>query len=60
MYSFPSTSVMREPLPLAMTIGSPPTLPNARTGELTPPGNTPRLRSMTAAERALAAKRVRP
>src|SRR5690349_4540242 len=31
---------MREPLPLAMKIGSPPTPRNARTGELTPPGNS--------------------
>src|SRR5437870_10943051 len=38
MYSFPSTSQIRTPSPRATKKGSPPTLRNARTGELTPPG----------------------
>src|SRR5262244_3265885 len=38
MYSFPSTSMMREPWPSAMKGGSPPTARKARTGESTPPG----------------------
>src|SRR5258708_39987836 len=38
MYSLPSTSNSREPQPLAIKGGVPPTLRNARTGELTPPG----------------------
>src|SRR6266700_658594 len=38
MYSFPSTSQTRAPSERATKNGSPPTLRNARTGELTPPG----------------------
>src|ERR1700734_2968091 len=38
MNSFSSTSQMCEPFPRAMNGGSPPTEPNARTGEFTPPG----------------------
>src|SRR5213080_4423916 len=38
MYSFPSTSQILVPSARATTNGSPPTLRNARTGELTPPG----------------------
>src|SRR5688572_31412668 len=38
MYSLPSESKMCEPSPRAMNSGLPPTLRNARTGELTPPG----------------------
>ena len=38
MYSFPSTSQIRAPSERATKNGSPPTLRNARTGELTPPG----------------------
>src|SRR5687767_5146502 len=50
---------MRDPLPLAITTGLPPTPPKARTGELTPPGKIPRLRSIKACERSLPAKAVR-
>src|SRR6266550_3263140 len=38
MYSVPSTSQIRAPSARATKNGSPPTLRNARTGELTPPG----------------------
>ena|SRR6266496_1019441 len=38
MYLFPSTSQTRAPSERATKNGSPPTLRNARTGELTPPG----------------------
>src|ERR1700689_4784353 len=38
MYSFSSASQMCEPLPRTIKGGSPPTAPNARTGEFTPPG----------------------
>src|SRR5437773_11506600 len=38
MYSCPSTSQTRAPSERATKNGSPPTLRNARTGELTPPG----------------------
>src|SRR5216683_2535116 len=38
MSSFSSASQMRDPLPRTMNLGWPPTAPNARTGELTPPG----------------------
>src|SRR5580700_10751221 len=38
MYSFSSASQMCEPLPRTINGGSPPTAPNARTGEFTPPG----------------------
>src|SRR6058998_913843 len=38
MYSFPSTSQTRAPSERATKNGAPPTLRNARTGELTPPG----------------------
>src|ERR1700760_2850687 len=38
MYSRPSSSVTRAPRPLRMKTGVPPTAPNARTGEFTPPG----------------------
>src|SRR5580700_521132 len=38
MYSFSSASQMCEPLPRTINGGSPPTEPNARTGEFTPPG----------------------
>src|SRR5665647_1589859 len=40
MYSFPSASQMRGPCPLLATTGVPPTPPNARTGEFTPPGKS--------------------
>src|ERR1043166_7272934 len=40
MYSLPSASQMRGPLPRRMYGGSPPTDLNARTGESTPPGIT--------------------
>src|SRR5688572_14851333 len=39
MYSLPSTSRMSAPLACSTKKGSPPTFLNARTGELTPPGN---------------------
>src|SRR5271170_1667340 len=38
MYSFSSASQMCEPFPRTINGGSPPTEPNARTGEFTPPG----------------------
>jgi len=38
MKVFPSTSRTVEPFALSMNRGVPPTDPNARTGELTPPG----------------------
>src|SRR4051812_34466838 len=38
MYSLPSSSYRRDPLPRRMNRGVPPTLRNARTGEFTPPG----------------------
>src|SRR5579871_5519 len=38
MYSFSSASHICEPFPRTMNGGSPPTEPNARTGEFTPPG----------------------
>src|ERR1700733_10520424 len=38
MYSFSSASQMFEPFPRTIKGGSPPTDPNPRTGELTPPG----------------------
>src|ERR1022692_462354 len=38
MYSFSSASQMCEPFPRTINGGSPPTGPNARTGEFTPPG----------------------
>jgi hypothetical protein len=38
MKVFPSTSRTAEPFALSMKRGVPPTDPNARTGELTPPG----------------------
>src|SRR5580692_8108217 len=38
MYSLSSASQTREPLPRTMKGASPPTAPNARTGEFTPPG----------------------
>jgi len=50
-YSFPSTSVRYGPLPDAMTTGVPPTDPNARTGELTPPGVTMDARAKSSRER---------
>jgi hypothetical protein len=40
MYSLPSASQMRQPLPRTMYGGSPPTDLKARTGESTPPGIT--------------------
>src|SRR5215213_2785372 len=43
---------MRAPSPRATTNGSPPTPPNARTGELTPPGKSSRARAMSSADRA--------
>ena len=39
-YSLPSASVTYGPLPETMKRGVPPTAPNARTGEFTPPGVT--------------------
>src|SRR5829696_1365834 len=44
---------MRAPDPLATTNGSPPTPPNARTGEFTPPGKSSRARAITACERSI-------
>src|SRR4051812_48151574 len=42
---------MRAPRPRDTTNGSPPTPPNARTGELTPPGKSSRARAISARER---------
>src|SRR2546430_6765995 len=53
MYSLPLASQIRDPCPRAATIGSPPTPPNARTGEFTPPGNNSRARAITSADRTL-------
>src|SRR5258708_15681170 len=44
MNSFSSASQMCEPFPRTINGGSPPTEPNARTGEFTPPGITPSAR----------------
>ena len=41
----PLTSVRYGPLPDAMNTGVPPTAPNARTGEFTPPGSTAQARA---------------
>ena len=41
------------PRPRSTTNGSPPTPPNARTGELTPPGNSSRARAISSCERAV-------
>src|SRR3954451_18623038 len=49
-YSLPSTSNRYAPCARSMNRGVPPTALNARTGELTPPGVTPRARSKSAAE----------
>src|SRR5665213_301941 len=51
MYSFPSASKIREPSPRTMKGGVPPTLRQARTGELTPPGMESRARSKSSRER---------
>src|SRR6185437_557859 len=48
MYSRPSSSVMRAPRPSRTNTGTPPTAPNARTGEFTPPGMSCRERSNSA------------
>src|SRR5258708_3610619 len=44
MNSFSSASQMCEPFPRTINGGSPPTEPNARTGEFTPPGMRPSAR----------------
>src|SRR3954471_12033935 len=49
MYSLPSTSMSRDPRPLATKIGSRPIERIARTGEFTPPGSTARARSNSGA-----------
>src|SRR5512146_3120303 len=48
MYSRPSSSVTRGPRPSRRKTGTPPTAPNARTGEFTPPGISWRERSNSA------------
>src|SRR5215468_9116779 len=53
MYSLPSTSKIRAPLPRAMKRGVSPTDPNARTGLLTPPGISLRARSKSLRERVV-------
>src|SRR5579864_1004833 len=50
MYSLPSASQMREPLPRTMYGGSPPTDLNARTGESTPPGITREARACSSCD----------
>src|SRR5215467_10798187 len=53
MYSRASASQIRDPSPRFTTKGSPPTPRNARTGELTPPGNNARARSIRSCERVV-------
>src|SRR5580698_6024721 len=48
-YWRPSTSNRYGPAPLAMNLGTPPTGPNARTGEFTPPGVTSTARANSSA-----------
>src|SRR6266852_6724615 len=48
MYSRPSSSRTRAPRPSRKNTGVPPTAPNARTGEFTPPGMRARDRSNSA------------
>src|SRR5438093_820777 len=48
MYSRPSSSRTRAPRPSRKNTGVPPTEPNARTGEFTPPGMRARERSNSA------------
>src|SRR5579864_1256167 len=50
MYSLPSASHMREPLPRTIYGGSPPTDLNARTGESTPPGITREARAWSSCD----------
>src|SRR5882724_5768833 len=50
MYSLPSASQIREPLPRTMYGGSPPTDLNARTGESTPPGITREARACSSCD----------
>src|SRR5262249_44942395 len=52
MYSLPSASQSREPLPRTMNGGSPPTARKARTGESTPPGMTFSARACNSRERS--------
>src|SRR5215469_10840539 len=52
-YDRPSTSCKYAPEPRSMNRGTPPTGPNARTGELTPPGVTSWARVNKSAERSL-------
>src|SRR3984957_18102482 len=51
-YCRPSTSNRYGPAPRAMNLGTPPTGPNARTGEFTPPGITSTARANNSAERS--------
>src|SRR5690606_19082173 len=51
-YSLPSASVRYGPRADAMKRGVPPTAPNARTGELTPPGTSAAARSNNCCERS--------
>src|ERR1019366_8708657 len=50
MYSLPSASQIRAPWPLLATTGVPPTPPNARTGEFTPPGKSAAERRIISAD----------
>src|SRR5689334_23673988 len=51
-YWRPSTSNRYGPAARSMNLGTPPTGPNARTGEFTPPGVTSTARANRAAERS--------
>src|SRR5215831_16621557 len=53
MYSFSSASHIRDPRPLTMKGGSPPTARKARTGEFTPPGKSLSARSCSFRERSV-------
>ena len=56
MYSLPSTSVNRAPDADATNTGVPPTPPNARTGEFTPPGITVCARSNSSSDLVMSAE----
>src|SRR2546430_17300373 len=60
MYSFPSTSQIFAPAARSTKKGSPPTLRNARTGELTPPGMRFWAAAKSLDERVVMGRRKRP
>src|ERR1022692_3545950 len=59
-YIRPSTSVRYGPRPELMNTGVPPTAPNARTGELTPPGMTAQARPKNSPDRGAPVTRPSP